>query len=312
SEVTMIAEDNTGGSRASGLLAQFGGLAGINLGGAQPGEIISPQLYPNIVHSTPFMLNILEHTVYFSNDDKEYKIYDYFSGIYKSSLMGNIKEYTIGLPGKILGLFRIKEQAADSLNVRTKEGPIKLSKKQHDIINGLKDRLNISLDEETGIIKVSTVMPDPYAAAELADLIVKDMTSYIIDYKISKAQVDLAFVQVQYEDAKNRFEKAQEKLAGFRDKNFNVVSARARTEEERLQAEYDLAFNVYNGLAQQLEQSKIEVQEKTPVFKVVDEAKVPVEKSKPRILRILIICIFIGFSLGTVIRLIYIININLS
>ncbi|MFW5700615.1 MAG: GNVR domain-containing protein, partial [Cyclobacteriaceae bacterium] len=111
-------------------------------------------------------------------------------------------------------------------------------------------------------------------------------------------QEDLRFIENQFVDAKIRFQRAQEKLASFRDENINVVTAKAQTEEQRLQAEYDLAFNVYNGLAQQYEQAKIKVQEKTPVFKVVNDAKVPLEKSKPRKAFILIVSLFFGVGIG--------------
>ncbi|MFW6370570.1 MAG: Wzz/FepE/Etk N-terminal domain-containing protein, partial [Bacteroidota bacterium] len=58
SETTFILEDNEGGSRVSGMLAQFGGLAGINFGGAESGDVLSPQLFPNIIHSTSFLVKL--------------------------------------------------------------------------------------------------------------------------------------------------------------------------------------------------------------------------------------------------------------
>lgn len=308
SEVTMITEDNSGGSRMSGMLAQFGGLADINLGGAQSGDVISPELYPNIIHSTTFMLNVLQHEVYFYEEEEKYTLFTYFNEIDKPSLTGIIKGYTIGLPGKILSLFRKKENEKPSKfeKIITDEGPVKLTKAQAGSISKLKNRINIELDENTGIIAISVELPDPHAAAELAEKLEKDLAAYIVEYRTQKALTDLQFIEQQYVNAKQKFETAQNRLAKFRDENVNVVTAKARTKEERLQAEYNLAFNVYNGLAQQLEQAKIEVQEKTPVFKIVDGAKVPLNSSKPRILLILMITLFMAviFSIGWIIFLI--------
>ncbi|MFW5793534.1 MAG: GNVR domain-containing protein, partial [Bacteroidota bacterium] len=153
-------------------------------------------------------------------------------------------------------------------------------------------------DEETGILNLNTELPDPNAAAEVTRLALEDLRKYIIDYQTEKAQKDLDFIENQFIDSKQRFQSAQKKLASFRDENMNVVTAKAQTEEQRLEAEYDLTFNVYNGLAQQYEQAKIKVQEKTPVFKVVNEAKVPLERSKPRKSLIMIVMVFLGGFIG--------------
>jgi uncharacterized protein involved in exopolysaccharide biosynthesis len=68
----------------------------------------------------------------------------------------------------------------------------------------------------------------------------------------------------------------------------------ARTEEERLQSDYQLAFEVYSQLAQQQEQAQIKVKEDTPVFSILKPVVVPVEKSAPNRPMILFIWIFLG------------------
>jgi uncharacterized protein involved in exopolysaccharide biosynthesis len=72
----------------------------------------------------------------------------------------------------------------------------------------------------------------------------------------------------------------------------------ARTEEEKLQSEYNIAYNVYNELAKQREQARIQVKEDTPVLSVIKPVVVPVEKSKPKRIMILAIWIFLGGVAG--------------
>ena len=55
------------------------------------------------------------------------------------------------------------------------------------------------------------------------------------------------------------------------------MSAKAQTEEQRLNSEYQVAFNLYNGLTQQYEEAKLKVQEETPVFKTLEAVQVPLE-----------------------------------
>lgn len=58
--------------------------------------------------------------------------------------------------------------------------------------------------------------------------------------------------------------------------------------------EMNLAYNVYNQLAQQLQMSKAKVQEITPVYTVVQPATVPLKPAKPNKIMILIGFIFLA------------------
>ncbi len=70
-------------------------------------------------------------------------------------------------------------------------------------------------------------------------------------------------------------------LAVFDDKNQNVVTSLAKTERQKLQYDYDLAYEVYKSLAQQLEEGKIKVKEETPVFTIIEPIVIPIQKSEP-------------------------------
>ena len=65
-----------------------------------------------------------------------------------------------------------------------------------------------------------------------------------------------------------------------------------------------MAFEVYKGLATQLEQAKIKVKEETPVFSVLEPVMVPIDKSKPKRKIILGVFIFIGILFGLISHLI--------
>lgn len=73
-------------------------------------------------------------------------------------------------------------------------------------------------------------------------------------------------------------------------------------ELQRLEAEYNFAFNIYTELAKQLEQAKLQVSKDTPVFSIIEPVTVPAEKSAPKRPLILIIFTFIGLvvALGIV------------
>lgn len=142
-------------------------------------------------------------------------------------------------------------------------------------------------------------MPEALPAAQLAQHTQKMLQQYITDFKVKKAKANLEFVQQRYDETKKQFEKAQDGLARFRDRNKNVATAMAQTELERLNSNYNLLSSVYTELAKQLEQAKIQVKEDTPVFTIIEPVSVPLEKSKPKRAMILIIWIFLGGIIGT-------------
>ncbi len=58
-------------------------------------------------------------------------------------------------------------------------------------------------------------MPDRIAAAELASAAVDLLTQHVTDYKISKARVNLEFIQSQYLEKRKEYESAQQKSGCF-------------------------------------------------------------------------------------------------
>ena len=295
SETKLLPEVTGKEGGASSLLKQFGGLgalAGIDMSSLSGADAFGPQLYPDIIHSTPFMLHLLDTRVDIPSLDTTATVYAYMTDLKKTSLIGYIKKFTIGLPFTILKLFRSSDNA--TVVPTQQQAPVRLTKNQNDAIKGLQSRILANVDDQNGMISISAEFPDPVLAAQLVEKTVHYLTSYITEYRLEKVRKNLDFIQEQHAKAKKEFVNAQETLADFRDRNKNIVSARVQSEEDRLQAQYNLAFNVYNSLSQQLEQAKIKVQEETPVFKVLNPVQVPVEKSKPRKSTILILCTFLG------------------
>jgi uncharacterized protein involved in exopolysaccharide biosynthesis len=298
SEITLLVETNSKSGGMSGLLQQFGGLAGINLSGAAGEDALSPQLYPDVIKSTPFLLEIMNQKVTESKYDSTLTVAQYLDRHTKSSLMSIVMGYTIGLPGKIIGWIKGKPKSPQSTVDGPRKGPLKLTQKQSDIASSLSGLIKSKEGESNNTLVISIEVQDPVVAAQLADSVVKCLTHYVIDYRTQKSKNDLKFITDRHAEAETRYVQAQNALAAYSDRNKNVILASVRSEEQRLQSEYNLAFNVYNTLSQQLEQAKIKVQENTPVFKVIDPAKVPLMKSKPMTSLILLVMIFLGGFIG--------------
>lgn len=292
SSCRLMPENQEGMKAGLGGLGDLAGLAGINLSTGVSGSL-TPDLYPEIVKSIAFQLELIEIPILFENKDTLLSAKYYFEKLDKRTPLSYVGEYTVGLPAKIYEFFNAPRVQSNG----TSKGPyIRLSNRESAMIEGFESRISVEVDSKTGIITISGEMPDAFASADLTQKVVDKLTQAITQYKIEKASDHLKFVEAQFRNAKNEYEAKQASLAQFAERNRNLSSPLAEIEFQRLQNEMSIAFEVYKGLAAQLEQSKIKVKEETPVFTVLEPVHVPNTKSKPkRMMTLFIYAIFGGF-----------------
>jgi uncharacterized protein involved in exopolysaccharide biosynthesis len=156
----------------------------------------------------------------------------------------------------------------------------------------------LNVDQREGYISLISILHEPLATAQLAEKAQQLLQEYITRFKIEKAKAQLDFVQERYNEKEKEFKYIQEKLARYRDKNKNILTAADRTKIERLESEYQITFAVFIELAKQLENSRIQVKEETPVFSIIKPISVPIERFKPKRKQILFIWVFIGIIIG--------------
>lgn len=294
SSTTMVPQTSQSGSKLGGL-SSLAAMAGFNLDMASSSEALSPMVYPQIVNSGPFQMELMNTPFNFSEVDHPVSLYQYYTEIKKPGLLSLIAKYTIGIPVLILkGIKGSDEKKVNPVG----NGPIAFSDKQEDVRKMMKDRISLTVDAKQGYLTLQTSFQEALLSAEVADKARELLQKYITQFKIEKAASKLAFIEGRYQEKKKDFEKAQERLAWYRDQNRNMSSAVARTEEERLQSEFNITMTVYNELAKQLEQAKIQVKEETPVFSVLEPAVIPFEKTKPKKAMIVVIWLFLGAIAG--------------
>ncbi|WP_018127126.1 Wzz/FepE/Etk N-terminal domain-containing protein [Balneola vulgaris] len=298
---TLMPEYSTeGGGSASGLLKQYGGLLGLSGGSySSNSNAIRVELYPEIVNSLTFQYSLANQVFYYNDYDTSAPLIDYYTEIREPGLLPTVKEYTIGLPGKLIESLFGEEKLVDKSEANIDSSFIlSLTKNEVGFIEFLRSKTGASLNDESGIISVSATMPNPELAAEVAQFTIQELTTYLTEYRIEKVQRDLGFIKEQLNKAEERFEEAQLALAEFVDSNQGSLSARAQIEQQNLNSEYNLAFDLYNTLTQQYEEAKLKVQEETPMFKVLQPVSVPVEKSSPKSLIIISSFMVLGTVLG--------------
>ncbi|MEQ9307095.1 MAG: Wzz/FepE/Etk N-terminal domain-containing protein [Marinoscillum sp.] len=290
SRTTLMLESNQ--SQVGGGLSSLAGLAGINLGGTRSEGSISPQLYPIIVKTTPFLTGMAKQKFFVKDLDSTMVLSDYILQYNQSSLFDLIKagvKYPVKLAKTLMGG---GNPPAEKLVIDSTW--VDLTPDERRAVYEIMSRITVELDQTMGTVSVSVVMQDKVIAAQVAQFTIDHIKGFITNYRTSKLKEDLKFVEQQLLSAKKDFQQAQYALADFRDRNKNLVTSSTQSQIDLLQAQYNLAFNVYNGLAQRLEQTKISIQENKPIFFVIEPVNVPISQSEPNLVLILIITGFLG------------------
>ncbi|MEX1014139.1 MAG: Wzz/FepE/Etk N-terminal domain-containing protein [Candidatus Paceibacterota bacterium] len=276
SEAILLQEAQQQTSQNMRLLQQFGGGAGVN----DPGTL-SANLYPRIIESVEFQHNLLLNEVEFESLGQRVMLYEYFIEIYEEPFRDRfyrgIVNYTIKLPITLYrgfrNVFSDQVETIPDFNIDAEGEILMLNPYIRRSISEMQSRVSVVFDES--FINVTSRMPDPKAAAELNVLLIEQIQDYVINYRSEKARRNLEYVEQQYREIEERYEEAQRALARFQDENRGQMTALARIEEERLQNERILTYNLYNNLAQRLEDSRLRLQEETPVFSKLQKPNLP-------------------------------------
>ena len=273
-EVTLSPEmGNNKGGGLSGLAASFLG-SGVSMG--EGTDALNASLSADIVSSTPFLLELSNMKVPVSGSE-EISLSSYLNE--ESSPWWG---YVIGFPGMVIGgvksLFTENEDESISSD-KASRGTIELSKKESQKIESLKRKITASVDKKTSMTTVSVTLQSPKVAAVVADSVVKKLQEYIIDYRTSKSKEDCLYLEKLFKERQQEYYEAQRKYADYMDSHDNIILQSVRTEQERLQNDMSLAYQVYSQVASQLQVARAKVQEEKPVFAVVEPAVVPLEPS---------------------------------
>lgn len=288
--ITLSPEMGSGKS-SSGLASMAASFLGGSVGTDSP-DALNATLAPDIVASTPFLLELFDARVV-SQDKKIDTTFTAYLDEQKSSWAG----YILKLPGMavdgIKSLFTDEEEKTTTVQ----EGAIELNEKDALKLKGLRKQISAEVDKKTAITTLSITLQDPKVTATIADSVVSKLQQYITTYRTSKAKEDCQYLEKLYKERQQEYYDAQQRYARYVDANSNVVFQSTMAERERLQNDMNLAYQVYSQVAQQLQVARAKVQEEKPVFAVVEPAVVPLYPSNTSRKVIVIGFVFLAVAL---------------
>ena len=281
SDVVLAAELQESGG-LGGSAASLASLAGISLGSS--GDALGPNLYPNVVSSNKFIVDLLACEV----ENKE--------GNFKGTFRKYLEEET-RMPWWSAGIAWVKGllKGDDGAQGKKQIDPYYLNADEDALVTAVRAMVVCSVDDEYGTIKIRARSQDPVVSRMLVDAATELLQDFITLYRTNKARVDLKYYQGLEEDALKAYRQAQHDYAVFNDSHRDISLQSYINERESLQNDLQLAFNAYSQMKQQVIMAVAKVQENTPAFTVIEAASVPLLPDSPRKKIILIGMLFVTF-----------------
>ena len=277
--------------RTSTGVSSIASMMGVNLNNSV--DAISVEMFPDVVHSTPFIVELFDLPVTFERKDS----------VITTTLVEYMKEYqkspwwsaVMAFPFKVLG-WCIDLVTPDKDEEESRDfvlDPTNLPKKERGVVKFFANNIMINVDKKTNKTSMSLQMQDPLVVATVMDAVTENLKAYMSRYRTSKARQDVENLTVICEQRKADYYKAQQNYAKYIDANKNVILQSANAERERLQQEMNLAYQVYSQVATQLEGARIQAEQAKPVFVIIENVKVPIRKTAPSKAKLLIIFTFL-------------------
>lgn len=291
SEVVLAPELASSMSGLSGGLSSLASMAGVDLSLGGGEDALYPELYPQIVESTPFLCELMSLPVQgsYKKEPIETDLYHYLRSYQRTPWWEKI----LGAPGKMIQ--KLKSNPVDTIVPTSVLDSRHLTRRQQTIMKSLSKKISVDVDKGTSVISLGVTMQDPAIAADVAQAVSDNLQNYIVRYRSAKARKDLEYMELVYNDSKQKYYDAQSKYALYADQHQGLVRMQHQIELNRLENEQNLAYNIYDQISSQYEISKAKVQEQTPVCVVMQPPVVPFKASAPKKMMMGLLFVFLAF-----------------
>lgn len=281
--ISIIAVEDSNESKGDNL-GTLASMAGVSLK-QNTKDALTPKMYPAIISSTPFLLELLNTDVLLKNKISCKPLSEYL----KHDIAYPWWNYILSFPSFILN-----KQLVDDLSQNENDfREITYDEKRH--IKILLERIFLDENKKDGTIVIGCIMQDPLVSSTVTSYLIRYLESYITEYKTKKAQNDLEFADSMCSKAQNDYYQALMKYNDYIDKNKNIISASYSVEKTRLENEVSIYFSVYQSASTQLETAKINLQKQTPIIVEIEPPIVPLFPVSPSRVLIVLFISFLGF-----------------
>lgn len=297
---TVILAESSNNSTVPGSLSGLVGLTGISPNSTTTGGI-NIELYTELIKSTKFQSGLIAEELVI--DKQNLTLEEYFNKKLKKNVIS--KMYS-----SFFGLFKSKTKA----QTKTPDNGIKkYNTREINAMNKLYSGLSLDLNLELGLISVEGHYQNPIVATHIVEYTVNYLKKYIIEYETKKESEQLKFLKKQLEVKSDNYLQSLNSLSQYIDNNRGIVKVKADAELIRLKNQNQIAFTLYNMLANEYEEAKLKLEEQKSVFTEIQPLILPNNPSGIGSITMLLMIMISGMVIISMIYIfVFIIKINLS
>lgn len=289
-EVELAPEDT---DNNMGSISSIASSFGLNVG-SNSSDAIYPRLYPDLMKSNEFIVDIMGINVKTLDGSIDTDYYTYLSQ--------HLKKNWITQP--FISMKRFIYRIIRNRNVSPSDGvkeidPFMLSYYDYELALLIKKNIVCSVDKRTNVITISVTDQDKLICATLADSVRQLLQQYITDYRTKKACVDAMHYKALADSTKIEYDKAMERYTSYSDSHRNAALQSSISERDKLQKDMEMKYSTYRGMVMQYELMQGKVQEHTPAFTVLKSASVPVRAAGPKRVRFVLSMLVLSTILAT-------------
>jgi uncharacterized protein involved in exopolysaccharide biosynthesis len=170
---------------------------------------------------------------------------------------------------------------------------LRLTPEQEGVVKALQRSITASVEKRTYVLSVKVKMQDRLIAAQVANAVVENLRQFVVDYRTEKAQENVDYYEKIYEEAHADYLAAQRAYASYVDSHLGSTSKSSQVQQQHLQYEAQIKYQMYNSTAQNLLAAKAKVQQESPVLVVIQRAMAP-HNGKPSKVKLAMIWFILG------------------
>ena len=286
SSVMLAPEESSNGF--SGNISSLASMVGMNMKFGDSGDAIYPEIYPDAMESTEFLVSLFPVKV--TSKDKKISNMTYSEYLDKHQKMA-----WWGYPKRWLNTLVDKLKSNNESTGNKTIDPSFLTKKQYDLCKTISGNIDCQVDKKTNVISITVTDQDALIAKTMVDTVKAHLQTFITNYRTNKARNDERYMQQLFLEAKLQYDQSRKKYAAYCDANAKVVLQSVKSKIDDLENEMQLRYNIFTQVTEQLQMAKAKVQERTPAFTTLQNATVPIKHSNMPKVIILIIFLFLAF-----------------
>lgn len=172
-------------------------------------------------------------------------------------------------------------------------------------VRALRASMAVDVVVRTGVVRVETTTRFPPLSVAITDSALSQLNSFNVETRRSQASAQRQFLEERLASVGRELQDAEDAVRDFTKRNRGDLtsSPELQLQRERLNRAVTMRVQVYGGLAQAMEQAKLDEIRDTPLLTIIEKAELPVRPDPRGLIITTALAFLAGLFLGSVLAL---------